>query len=389
MIWDVSTGRAIGEPMRHDDNVIYLAHSPLGKAILTAAADHTARLWDAATGKAKSPPLHQPKGFAAAAFAVSAPWVVIADREGGLRRWDTATGKAVGKPIETGSRITSLAVHPLDQLVATGDLDGRVRFWNLATALPVGALEREHAPVIAAGFAPDGHALFTVSTRGDARRWPLPEVAVGEPDRLDRWLQAVTGLSMDHEHSIAPMEPESWRSRRDQWERDALRGDRLAADRDPAAWHDARASDALERGDPFAAAWHLDRVLAERPDDWIAHARRAGARRLLADSRGAAEDEAELRRFGLADRQTDWDRHHVLDYLQAGRWADAVAVLDRLIVAFPSELGLYIDRSGCLEPPGSSRREPGRSRPRHRPRGRRSRTLVLVRHGSGQARRVG
>ncbi len=348
VIWDVAAGKTVGEPMKHGDSLIFVAHSPDGRAIVTAAGDHVARLWDAVTAKPISPPLPQPKGFAAAAFATSGRWVIVADREGMLRRWDTASGNSVGKPIATDSRITALVVHPDDQLVATGDLAGHVRIWNLEMALPVGPPALQHAPVIAAAFTIDGRALVTVSTHGEARRWPLPQKVRGEPDRLDRWLQAVTGLSMDQNNAIVAMEPERWRSGREQLARDALHRNRLVGDPDQADWHSARASDAEQRGDAFAAAWHLDRVLAERPDDWVAYARRAGARYLLGDSRGAAEDEAELRNLGLAERETDWQRHRALDHLQAGRWREAIAMLDRLIAVFPSELGLYLDRAGCL-----------------------------------------
>ncbi len=348
VIWNVGTGRMVGEPMRHGDSLLFVAHSPDGRTILTAANDHVARLWDAATGKPISPLLPQPKGFAGAAFATSGGWVIIADREGTLRRWDIATGNSIGKIIATDSQITALGVHPSDQLIATGDLTGQVRIWNLELALPVGPPELQHAPVVAAGFTLDGRALLTVSTHGDARRWPLAQPAKGDPDRLDHWLQAVTGLSMDKNHAVVAMEPGPWRSRRAELERHALHGDQLFADPGAADWHAARASDAEQKGDAFAAAWHLDRVLLERPDDWVARARRAGARSLLGNSQGAAEDEAELRNLGLAERETDWKRHRVLDHLQAGRWHEAIAMLDRLIATFPSELGLYIDRADCL-----------------------------------------
>ena len=47
-LWDATTGAQIGEPMRHDDEVVDAVFSPDGARIATVSKDRTARLWDAA-----------------------------------------------------------------------------------------------------------------------------------------------------------------------------------------------------------------------------------------------------------------------------------------------------------------------------------------------------
>ncbi|MEZ0343178.1 hypothetical protein ACAG25_24820, partial [Mycobacterium sp. pV006] len=51
-LWDVATGRSIGEPLTgHTDKVAGIAFSPDGTRLATASADTTIRLWDTTTGQ--------------------------------------------------------------------------------------------------------------------------------------------------------------------------------------------------------------------------------------------------------------------------------------------------------------------------------------------------
>ena len=53
-LWDTASGKAIGEPMKHESLVCSAQFSPDGQRVVTASVDNTARLWDALTGKAPS-----------------------------------------------------------------------------------------------------------------------------------------------------------------------------------------------------------------------------------------------------------------------------------------------------------------------------------------------
>ena len=51
-VWDAATGKQLGEPLRHEDEVDARAASArTARRIVTASDDKTARVWDAATGK--------------------------------------------------------------------------------------------------------------------------------------------------------------------------------------------------------------------------------------------------------------------------------------------------------------------------------------------------
>lgn len=118
------------------------------------------------------------------------------------------------------------------------------------------------------------------------------------------------------------------------------------------AWHEARARDAEQAGDAFAAMWHLDRLIAMAPDDWFLFARRA---RLHADAgrfdRAAAElDEA--RRFGRRDDVLAWETQCAARCRTLRRWQTAMWYLERLIAAQPDDGGFRWDRLQVAEAMG-------------------------------------
>jgi WD40 repeat protein len=51
-VWDAATGKAIGEPMKHDDEEASARFSPDGNRVVTASWD-TARVWDVASVSGK------------------------------------------------------------------------------------------------------------------------------------------------------------------------------------------------------------------------------------------------------------------------------------------------------------------------------------------------
>src|SRR5262249_43932297 len=153
--------------------------------------------------------------------------------------------------------------------IAVGHRDGRTQFWDAATGRPVGPPQVQRAGVIAVGFTADGQWLFSTTVGGDTRSWPVPRPASGRWERIERRIQALTGSMMDGGQAVVPLDLAVWRGL---LERDGIPDPSFSPQRDPTAWQDERAQDAEQVGDAFAAAWHLDRLVAARPDDWLAFA---------------------------------------------------------------------------------------------------------------------
>ncbi len=117
----------------------------------------------------------------------------------------------------------------------------------------------------------------------------------------------------------------------------------MRPDDDP-SWHEPMAREAEQNGSDFAAAWHLDRLIAARPGDWFLRTPRPGptGARPFRPGRGRLPERraAQLTRPGprlpgaLRDRLQEEER-----------WAEALWYLDRLITARPDDWSLRADRA--------------------------------------------
>ncbi len=86
-LWDVATGRPIGEPMAHRGPVDRLAFHPEGTIVATAGRDGTARLWDAGTGLAIGPPLEHRGAVHDLAFSPDGRRLATASADAMARCW--------------------------------------------------------------------------------------------------------------------------------------------------------------------------------------------------------------------------------------------------------------------------------------------------------------
>jgi eukaryotic-like serine/threonine-protein kinase len=130
-IREVTSGKLVGRPLLHRDDVISFTFSRDGRWVATACADHSARVWDARTGEAVSPWL--PHDFEAerVIFSPDASRLVTLARRGAVRLWNSQTGEPLTAPIQyfrnTGDGAVSYSGDGQRLLIARGASEAWLR----------------------------------------------------------------------------------------------------------------------------------------------------------------------------------------------------------------------------------------------------------------------
>jgi serine/threonine protein kinase/WD40 repeat protein/tetratricopeptide (TPR) repeat protein len=398
--WDWRTGQEARPPLRHDDIILGVSFSPDGRFLAAIKSDDWSKnpeflVWELASGVAvirarnKGPyhglretPQFRPDGRA----------VATRDIKGVLRLWEVPSGKAAGErpldgdgltrfspdgrvvaaaanlgvrlldgntlaPLPGGylphaESITDLAFSPDGAFLLTGCESGSARLWDVATRKPVGPPAVLVDSILGVTFTPDGKTCLCVAADGTFRRWPVP-APVTEPDlgRLSDRVVLMTGQRMDDNQGLDSVPADEWRALRSKLVGDGSTA--LAPPRSDADWHDAAAADAEQDRDSYGAEWHLDRLAALRPNDWIPPARRghvlAAAGRT--DEAAAAYDKAA--RLARSPRDlADWLRAAATEDEAAGSYDRALWNLDRAIKLTPEDWAPYAARATVLDEAG-------------------------------------
>ncbi len=169
-VWDVETGKQIGEPLVHESAVWSAAFSPDGKRVVTVVPERSVRLWDAETGRQIGPPLG--RWDRSAAFSPDGKRIVTASFDTALL-WDAETHQQIGAPL-TGHEgaVKSAAFSPDGRRIITASNDKTARLWDAETHQQIGApLTGHEGAVKSAAFSPDGRLIVTASEDKTARLW--------------------------------------------------------------------------------------------------------------------------------------------------------------------------------------------------------------------------
>ncbi|QDV36435.1 WD domain, G-beta repeat [Tautonia plasticadhaerens] len=324
-LFDATTGRPIpGMAMSHPGRapVLGLAVSPDGRSALTGHLDGTACLWDLTTSRAMGPPVRACREVVAVAFSPDGRWAMLVSPRGRTWRWP------VPGPVD---------VDP-DRLALQLELETGVRLAPGPTAVELTErqwLERRDR-LLSMGADPSSPLV----PRPDDLEWHAFrafEAEEVEAIETAAWHLEVLSRLRPGDWTIpariGAMLADAGRPGRASAVCDWAEADAEAGE--VASWYRLRALEALASRRFEAARRDLDRALARVPDDARALADRALSRSALGDDAGADADTA--RAVALAE---DGDLLVVLGsrLAAAGRWEEARVPFARAVATAPMTL---------------------------------------------------
>jgi tetratricopeptide (TPR) repeat protein len=294
-LWDVETGQSL-QVLNHQGPVRVVLFSPDGRILATAGDEHAARLWNVVSGKQCGAALGHNAPVRAVAFSADGRRLLTGSDDQTAQLWDATTGKPVAGSLTHQRPVRAVAVSADGRLLATGSDDQTAQLWEASTGRSLGEPLAHQGPVISVAFGSDGRTLLTrsVSTNwvirrrvGDAwettvgegwkstgRVWAVPAPVEGHPSSVVLRVQVATGMELDAESRLHPLDAAAWRERRT----------RLGKHGDPAPtaaalgeWHRREARAAEAANEWFAAQWHLARLGDDEPASEDLHARRGRA----------------------------------------------------------------------------------------------------------------
>jgi WD40 repeat protein/tRNA A-37 threonylcarbamoyl transferase component Bud32/tetratricopeptide (TPR) repeat protein len=290
-VWDLATSRARLTLRGDKGGVATVVFRPDGRRLASAGQDGLVHVWQAEDGKE----VLRLGGYDGrikcnVAFSPDGKRLAAGGEGRTVRVWDADTGKEMFRLGGHTAEVFAVACSPDGKLLASAAGDETLRLWDLEAGKEVRVLRGHTAVVRGLCFSPDGKRL---ASAGHDRTVKLWDVATGQetlslPQAQDG-LSCVAFSPDGRSVAAAGIDGLVWL-----WEADARPPDRDArsevlARRWP-VWQRQQAATAIDSIQWFAAAWHLDRLVAAEPKELVWRGLRGTARAQLGLWEGAARD---------------------------------------------------------------------------------------------------
>jgi WD40 repeat protein len=357
-LWDAATGNNLLTLEGHKHLVSCVEISSDGKQIVSGSHDRTVKVWDAQTGKEILSLVGHAYQVKSVAITADGSRIVSSggevNKSSELKVWDAVAGKELRSPVGHTLSVSSVTISPDGSRIVTGGWDNTVRVWDAHTGQELISLKGHTAGVRSVTISPDGTRIVSTSADAtmkfwDAARGPDRIILKGHgnlissvafsPDGKQVFGRESAGkvLAWDVESSkLLPEAPlfipagravavygnrraiaEGRGIRIEQVNQEEDRRPRLLDAHASREFHSAEAVAAEMRRQPFAAVFHLDRLLLLMPEHrpFLLHRRQT----VLAAARKKAPNDAwvarTLARQAIIYPFTPVDRKALLEIL--------------------------------------------------------------------------
>ena len=193
-LWNALTGEPLGDPMRHEAEVLWAQFSGDGQRIVTASVDGSARIWRADTSQLAAPPLRHGDIVHFASFSPDGQKVVTASRDNTVRIWNAQTGQPIGLPLIHPKPVYSACFSPDGSRILTADESDHARLWDERTGTAIAAADHYGYSFTPSSpqFSPSGEQVVTFRRRQAFLRNSQSEMVVFARLQHDSFLTSAT-----------------------------------------------------------------------------------------------------------------------------------------------------------------------------------------------------
>ncbi len=170
-VWDAATGKQLLSLKGHKGVVYSMAYSPDGKRIVSGSLDKTLKVWDAATGQDLLTLKGHTNAVSSVAYSPDGRRIVSGSSDTTLKVWDAQTGQNLLTLKGHAWNVRSVMYSPDGKRIVSGSLDKTLKVWDAATGQDLLTLKGHTNAVTGVAFSPDGRRIISSSRDNTVKVW--------------------------------------------------------------------------------------------------------------------------------------------------------------------------------------------------------------------------
>lgn len=208
-VLDLKSREKILKPLNHIN--LLLTRSILNKTgtrILTWSDNKITRLWDTKTGKQIGLPMKHDNEVNGAIFNFTESAILTWSEDRTAKLWDVNTGEQIGPSLKHDENIYGATFNADETLILTWDSKENARLWNIKEGKQIGPTMK----YAEAAFFYDEEAAVIIMTPGAVLKWDITVDYDFPPDKIKLQVMALTGTKFNPETmEVEDIDPEEWR----------------------------------------------------------------------------------------------------------------------------------------------------------------------------------